>query len=150
MDTQEIETPKPLDVLVVDDEVEVGKVLAEIIKEYGDNATFANGGQRGIDLFIQRLEEARTSKSSDIKPYDLVLTDLSMPQITGYDVVSRVKKESPGTPVYVVTANKKDWAKISSQRGELQPDGFLDKPFDINDIFAFLTQVRANIKGPKH
>jgi len=150
MNAQELGTPKPLDVLVVDDEVEVGKVIAELVKENGDNATFANGGQRGIDLFIQRLEEARAGKSPDIKPYDLVLTDLSMPQITGYDVVSRVKKESPGTPVYVVTANKNYWAEISSQRGELQPDGFLDKPLDMTGIFVLLTQIRAKNKGPKH
>lgn len=129
---------KPLDVLVVDDEPEVGGVFVDAINQYGNNAVFANGGREGIAKFRERSQDAKPAQ----KPYDLVLTDLLMPEVDGYDVVSAVKNGSPTTRVVVVSATPSDWERIASGRASLKPDGLLPKPIPLTEIYFQLAQAR--------
>jgi CheY-like chemotaxis protein len=84
-----------LRILLVDDDPLVGKVLRDVLEADGHCVTFADGGQRAIDLFLEASEAGR--------PFAVVLTDLGMPHIDGRRVAASVKGVSPGTPVILLT-----------------------------------------------
>jgi PAS domain S-box-containing protein len=82
-------------VLLIDDDPRVRQVLGAMLQEMGHRVTVAGGGVEGWTLFEAALQAG--------DPYDLVLTDLGMPGMTGSEVVRRLKATSPTTPVVVLT-----------------------------------------------
>ena len=76
--------------LVVDDEEEVGEVVADILTTAGHTAVVARSGQEAVS----RLGAER---------FDLVFTDLAMPGMTGWQVARAVKDRAPGVPVVLVS-----------------------------------------------
>lgn len=81
----------PLQILVIDDEVEVRGVLVEMIASLGHTVIQAAEGQEGLDLLTAG------------KLIDLVLTDLGMPGMNGWEVVRAVKARWPHLPVGLIT-----------------------------------------------
>ena len=77
-------------ILVVDDDPDILKIISEILKTSGYDVTVADGGAAGI-----RCIEAQS--------YDLVLTDLMMPEIGGMEVLERVVDRSPGSLCIILT-----------------------------------------------
>lgn len=102
-------------VLVVDDEPAVRDVLQDLITSLGYHATTADGGQSALQLLTKGN-------------IDLVITDLMMPQMNGWQLLKRIKQQTPTLPVIVLTG-------YISQEGEAmltsnQTDGYLVKPVD--------------------
>jgi two-component system OmpR family response regulator len=119
-------------VLVVDDEPEIGRILATILHAAGFDAAAANGGRAAL----ARLAEA---------PADLVILDVVMPEPDGFETLRRLR-EAPATarlPVIMLTANTDDADR--ARASELGADDFIAKPFEPADtvarIRALLTRV---------
>ena len=63
--------------------------------------------------------------------FDIVITDLVMPYISGVDVISLIKKNYPGTPVIAITG----WGEHPGALAkEAEANIVLDKPFDLRDL----------------
>jgi len=77
-------------ILVIDDEREVGDVLKDALTRDGHQVVYCTDGESGI---------ACVEKEA----FDLVITDLGMPGISGWEVARIVKQARPGTPVAMVT-----------------------------------------------
>jgi len=77
-------------ILVIDDEREVGDVLKDVLTRDGHQVVFCSDGESGI-------------ASLEKEAFDLVITDLGMPGISGWEVARLVKHSRPGTPVAMVT-----------------------------------------------
>jgi CheY-like chemotaxis protein len=75
---------------VIDDDRTVREVLADVLTFCGHTVTMAASGEAGIAAF----ERER---------HDVVLTDLLMPGLTGWDVITRVRDVDPGVPVLMVS-----------------------------------------------
>jgi signal transduction histidine kinase len=101
-------------IIVIDDEPLVGEAVATILRSIGHDAEAAIGGQAGIDRF-HAAREAGT-------PFDLVVTDLGMPDPDGRRVCLAVKDSEPGVPVLMLTG----WGQ-QAQGAELA-DRVLSKP----------------------
>lgn len=117
----------PLLILVIDDEERVRSTLAELLTAQGHAVVQATGGREGLAA----LERGQ--------PVDLVLTDLGMPDITGWEVAQRVKARWPELPVGIVTG----WGEqelTREQRG--QADFIVNKPFDRALLREALAWVR--------
>jgi DNA-binding response OmpR family regulator len=71
-------------------------------------------------------------------PYDLVITDLGMPDVPGWEVVEAVKQVGATTPVVILSGF--DRARATRRARELGVDLVISKPFDIQE---FLTTVRG-------
>ena len=134
--TMSEQNSKKLEVLVIDDE-EFRDVLAEIINDLGANATTAEDGQEGLEEYERRY------RSGDL--YDIVITDLSMPQLDGNDVLKRVKELSPQTPVILITGyedtadyRQKDARRKEAELEHLSPDMVLKKPVKMHQIKEIL------------
>ena len=84
--------PETKRALVVDDEDSVRLVLCQAIASYGFDVTDAENGRVALDLF----EQADGG-------FDLLLTDIDMPEMNGCDLVCEIRKRGHRLPIVVVT-----------------------------------------------
>ena len=110
---------KKREVLIVDDNKAVQEVLSRMISFLGYHVTLAGNGLEGGTLFLT-------------SPYDLVITDLQMPLMNGWELSRLVKERSPKTPVIVITGSCDDnhWDKLKMNG----VDAIIPKPFKLKEI----------------
>ncbi len=115
--------------LVVDDSKSSRKVNLALLHELvGDSALYleASGGQEALGLLAER-------------PVDLVLLDLTMPGVSGFDVLAELQHRGFKTPIVVVSA---DIQKQAQERvAALGAAGFISKPIQIDSLRAVLTKM---------
>jgi putative two-component system response regulator len=120
-------------ILVVDDDEDQRRVLAQLLKRYGFEVITAADGEEALELV----------KSDEP---DLVLLDVNMPGLDGFEVCRRIKAnpETRLTPVILVTALTATEDRV---RGiEAGADDFLSKPVDRNELLA-RTRSLLNLKA---
>ena len=115
---------KPL-VLVIDDEPLVRELLENYLEDLDFRAIFAANGREGLEHFV--------AEKSDI---DLVILDLLMPEIDGFELLRHIKALKPQVPVVIISGYEK------SNVADRIPDGhmaaFLRKPFSIAELEEIL------------
>jgi CheY-like chemotaxis protein len=115
-------TPAPAEaarLLVIDDDETVRQVLSEMLAEIGYDVTQAASGPEGI----ARCEDER---------FDLVITDLSMPDMSGWEVAAAIRTAHPDVKVGMVTGWGEQVDAGQAARHELR--FVLAKPFMLNDV----------------
>lgn len=113
-------------ILVVDDELSMCEFLEIFLVKEGYEVTTAQSGQAACDL----LERER---------FDLVITDLKMPQVSGLDVLRTAKKIDSQMPVLIITAfAAHDSAVEAMKLGALD---YIVKPFKIDEVRHFVGQA---------
>ena len=106
-------------ILVVDDDPGIRDVVTMVLRDEGfPVATATNGRQALASITAARPE--------------LVLLDLNMPVMTGWEVLSQLQAALAGIPVVVMTAAQGGQAE--AQR--CHADGYLGKPFDLEDLLT--------------
>ncbi len=114
-------------ILVIDDEVEVGRSIERILGRDHDVVTVTQGTQA-----LALLAE---------KPWDIVLCDLMMPDLTGADVYRRAVDQSPDLgPRFVFLSGGTFDEAIRAFLLEV-PNGLLEKPFDTRDLRDLVGQI---------
>ena len=93
-------TQKP-SVLVVDDESGILDTLRILLRNEGFEVTTAQGGKAG-------LEQIRSGQ------YDIILSDVRMPQVSGIDILNAAREQDPMTPVILMTAQASLQSAISA------------------------------------
>ncbi|HEV7798191.1 MAG TPA: ATP-binding protein, partial [Pyrinomonadaceae bacterium] len=123
-----------LRVLVVDDESAVREVLREALEAEGCEVMVANSGEHAL-----RLYDARAGS------IDLVFTDIGMPEMSGWELSSEIRKRSETIPLAIVSG----WADAISidARQAIKADWVVSKPFDIGTIAEIANEVAARRKG---
>jgi len=118
-------------ILCIDDEPGVREILSDCLAKDHHKVSVAPGGREGLEMF-------RASLRGD-NPFQVVITDLGMPDMDGYHVARAVKAESPGTPVFMLTG----WGAMIQADGESAPevDAVLSKPPRLGELNALLQQV---------
>ncbi|MDW7771792.1 MAG: response regulator [Desulfobulbaceae bacterium] len=111
-----------INVLVVDDEVDFATSLAERLKLRNFNCQVSLGGTEALQMIKEGLPDIP----------DVVVLDLKMPDISGLDVLSEIKKKYPGIQVIMLTGH----GSISNGIRGMDSGAFdyLMKPFDINEL----------------
>ena len=113
-------------VLVVDDEDALRTVLSsELVNEGYDIKTASDG-----DEAISVLEKGR---------FDLVLLDIKMPRVSGFEVLKHIRQNHPGTKVVMLTAFADLKNAIESKK--LGADDFVSKPYDLVDLLTTIERV---------
>ncbi len=115
-----------LSILVVDDDENIRNVLSEMLDFLGHKVAAARDGGEAFNL----LNGAG---------YDLVITDLGMPGVSGWEVARRVKEKNPKTPVMLVSG----WgAQIDPARvREAGIDLVLTKPFHLDEVRRAISEI---------
>ncbi|MBC8505195.1 MAG: response regulator transcription factor [Anaerolineales bacterium] len=112
-------------ILVVDDKANVRTLLREYLTEEGFRVATAENGREA--LFVARHE----------KP-DLIILDIMMPEMGGYDFMRHYRKESD-TPIIMLTAKLEETDKVLGL--ELGADDYVTKPFGMKEIVARIRAV---------
>ena len=124
---EEIRTPpRGTRVLVIDDQQYVLDVLEDLLTESGYEVTASAFAENGISHFKKRR-------------HDIVITDLDMPEMSGWDVAGTIKQISPKTPVILVTG----WA-LNLDKEKIRQNGVdftLEKPFTGEELGEVISQA---------
>lgn len=124
-------------VLIVDDEEDIREILEEILQEFGFETISASNGQEGYEILKERAGD-----------FDIVVSDVKMPKMTGFDFISEVYKlKLPEVPKFIFSTGG---VNVDLEK-QLQyfPDviGFFYKPFDHEDVEKVLSQLKDfNVK----
>jgi DNA-binding response OmpR family regulator len=118
-------------ILVIEDDPQMQKVLHRIFRDQGYAVTVCGDGQAGLDAF------------RSIRPSAVVL-DLVLPNIYGRDLCKIMKAEQPGIPVLVVSAISEVADKVLLL--ELGADDYVTKPFSPRELMA---RVQAAMRRPQ-
>jgi CheY-like chemotaxis protein len=75
------------------------------------------------------------------RPYDLLLCDVGMPEMSGWQVAQQARLQYPRMPIYMVTGWGKDFLVDGSRPSEV--DGVLGKPLDLGELRSVLASSSA-------
>jgi PAS domain S-box-containing protein len=115
-----------LSVLVIDDEPVVRDTLAEMLTDLDHRVVTAGGGREGL---------AKVASGD----FDLVFTDLAMPEMDGWETAREIRKQRPELPVVLVTGYA---ATAHPPEGELDlVNEIISKPFDFDQVTGTLARV---------
>ncbi|MBP3368531.1 MAG: response regulator transcription factor [Clostridia bacterium] len=114
-------------ILIVEDEKNIAKVLQYNIKKEGYDCDVAYDGEEG-------LEKALTGK------FDLILLDIMLPKMNGFEVCEKIRYKSQ-VPIIFVTAREEEKDKIFGL--ETGADDYVTKPFSFKELLA---RIRVNIR----
>lgn len=116
-------------ILVIDDEPDILKLISRILEKAGYRVMTAENGRHADILFHEHL-------------FDLVITDIVMPQKEGLEIILQLRKNSPDTKILAISGG-----------GKLEPVGYLDaaratgahaivkKPFEISHLLNKVEQL---------
>ena len=128
----EVDEIRPLKILLVDDREVNRKIGQAILNKLGHEVTFAEDGQQAVDM-------------SRIAAYDLILMDIQMPVLDGYEAVRLIRARERDTgghvPIIAVTANALKGEGDRAVREGM--DGYLCKPIHISDLKLAIQRVFA-------
>lgn len=114
-------------ILIADDNRQITSILEEYAKKEGFVTEIAFDGRQALDLF-QKLQP------------DIVLLDVMMPQMDGFEVCREIRKSS-NVPVIMITARGEDFEKIMGL--DIGADDYIVKPFSPGEVMA---RVRAILR----
>lgn len=117
-------------VLIVDDEKLVRDFLGETLRRKNYDVTLAESGHKAFLLLKDNL-------------FDLVITDMKMPDYTGIDILKKVKEISPGTVVVIITAFGSVENAVEAMR--LGAFNYLIKPFSPDTIEAVIDKAKEHV-----
>lgn len=120
----------PNSILIVDDSLSVRKYLGKLLDSYGFNFTEATDGMSALSTLRERK-------------FDLIITDLEMPLMNGYELINAIRNEmmDHDTPVFVLTSRATD--KHRNKAMELGASDFIMKPFNDDEIIGKIKEAVA-------
>lgn len=106
-------------ILVVDDEESIREFLDIMLRKEGYEVTLAEDGQKGMEIFKK-------------KSFDLVISDMQMPNATGMDLLKFVKDQAPDTLFMMITAFGTTESAVEAMK--IGAYDYITKPFKIDEV----------------
>ncbi len=127
----------PVKILIIDDNKEIINVLYSFFSKRRYNVSTAISGLDGLKLI-----------EADNISFDLIITDLVMPNISGAAIIKIVKKKYPAIPIIAITG----WGEHPETLAtEAHADVILEKPFDLSELEKIVKKLLAkNTDGHRH
>lgn len=122
----------PKSILIIDDEVGITDEVKSFLNEEGFHALSAYSARDGLDLLGKNK-------------IDLMILDMKLPDISGVEVLRICKEMSPRTKIMVITGYVDQ--NTFDEAEKIGYDGFLQKPFDFENILEEISRVLG--LGPK-
>ncbi len=118
-------------ILIIDDEANIRSILSRALSQVGFEVQTASSGSEGLDLLARGIVEAH--------PFQLVLSDLGMPNMSGWEVASAVAQRWSNLPLVLVTGwgDQLDPEKMRQH----QVQHTLAKPFNLQDVISLAASL---------
>ncbi len=120
----------PLEILILDDDVDVAEALADILELHGHNVTIVHNGKNAIEAFTNN-------------DFDVGFFDVRMPGMNGVESFIEIKKIKPDAKVFMMTGFSVE--QLLEQALEHGALGVLRKPFDADELIAKLDGVNEGL-----
>ena len=125
---------RPGRILVIDDETSIAQLLEDALTGVGHTVEIAVSGREGVEM-------------ATLSDFDLVMTDLGMPDMSGWEVATTIRRERPDVPIVLVTG----WGTTLSAE-EVERCGInavVHKPFEIQELLDTASKVlRIDPRSP--
>ncbi|MFB9330184.1 response regulator transcription factor [Paenibacillus aurantiacus] len=113
-------------VLVIEDEPTLARLLSYNLTQEGYDTTVIEHGVEGLQTALQRS-------------FDLIILDIMLPGMNGFEILSRLRQSGNGTPVIVLTARNAEEEVVQGlKRGA---DDYITKPFGVAELLARVSAV---------
>ena len=120
------------DILLIDDDVELCSMLTEYLGRNSFRVTSVHRGDSGLKMALE-------------KPFAMVLLDVMLPGLDGFEVLKKIRASSP-VSVLLLTARVDDVDRIVGL--EIGADDYLSKPFNPRELLARVRAIRRRMSGP--
>lgn len=117
-------------ILIVEDEPQMRMGLRDNLEFEGYTVDTAADGREGLGKILEN-------------PYDLILLDVMMPHLSGFDVCKKAREKGIRTPVIMLTAKGEEIDKVLGL--ELGADDYITKPFSLRELLARIKAVLRRI-----
>lgn len=118
-------------IIVADDEIRFRRVIGDFLKKQGYEVLLAENGQEALSLFYENPD------------VNLLILDVMMPQINGYDLCSIIREKSK-VPILILTAKSEEEDEIKSF--EVGANEYISKPFSLTVLLARVKNILNNIQ----
>jgi DNA-binding response OmpR family regulator len=122
-------------ILIAEDDPHIRTGLIDVLEGEGYTVLSASDGKQALDIFRKQ-------------PPDLILLDIMMPQISGFDVCRAIRKENTHVPIIMLTAKGEEIDKVVGL--ELGADDYITKPFGVRELLARITAVLRRSRQEKN
>lgn len=119
-------------VLIVEDEKDLNDVIVKKLKSEGYTADSCYNGEDALNFTLTA-------------EYDVIIMDIMMPKMNGYDVVRELRKKGDSTPVLFLTA--KDTIEDKVKGLDIGANDYLVKPFAFDELMARIRVLTRTISG---
>jgi DNA-binding response OmpR family regulator len=120
-------------ILIVEDDVRIAQNISKGLVEKGYETEVAYDGKIGLKLGLHN-------------DFDLILLDLNLPSLNGYEVCEEIRRKKPSVPIIMLTALGETEDKIEGF--EKGADDYLVKPFDFRELLARINVfIKRNARG---
>ena len=109
------------DILIIEDEAQMRSGLKDNLEFEGYAVNVAEDGQIGLDKSLS-------------KSYDLIILDVMLPKLSGFDVCKKIREKGIKTPIIMLTAKGEEIDKVLGL--ELGADDYVTKPFSLRELLA--------------
>jgi len=117
-------------ILIVEDELSMVKGLKDNLEFEGFETDTAMDGNLGLQKVLQNK-------------YDLIILDVMLPGVSGFDICKGARKEGVNTPIILLTAKGEEIDKVLGL--ELGADDYITKPFSLRELLA---RIKAILRRP--
>jgi DNA-binding response OmpR family regulator len=113
-------------ILIIEDDVSILRGLKDNLEYEGYAVVAQTEGEKGMKLALE-------------KNVDLILLDIMLPGINGFEICRKMKKEKPELPIIMITARGSEMDKVSGL--DIGADDYVTKPFSIPELLARIRAV---------
>jgi DNA-binding response OmpR family regulator len=113
-------------ILIIEDDVSILRGLKDNLEYEAFTVIFETNGERGLQMALE-------------KNPDLLLLDIMLPDLNGYEICKKLKKEKPELPIIMITARGAEMDKVSGL--DIGADDYVTKPFSIPELLARIRAV---------
>ncbi len=121
-----------INILLVEDDLEISRLAVKYLQKEGFKTDSASNGREALSLIKSKV-------------YQIIILDLMIPYIDGYEVLRIIRENNNPVPVLIISAKADNADKVLGL--ELGADDYLTKPFSVEELIA---RVKAQIRRYMH
>ncbi len=119
-------------ILIIEDEESISMALEDDLGLEGYEVAGAKDGLQGLSMAKE-------------KGYDLIILDIMLPKMDGFEVCRQLREAGVGTPILMLTAKSQEIDKVLGL--ELGADDYVTKPFSPRELLARVKAILRRVKG---
>ena len=123
----------PIKVMVVDDERDILRIIKRDLE--------ANNNSFTVDIFSSSEQVLQAFEGHPKDYYDLILTDIRMPKMNGFELYRRIKEKNPAMKIAFITAFEINREEFNKVLPSIDVKDFIIKPISMSDLIIKLKSI---------